>query len=257
MSKATIGWLWVAGQGVLLVALVLWPGGDAWGRPAWLLTVAGVLFFGGLALVAISALGLGALQAAVASGVPTDPAAPFVVQYNVVDAGGNSATAVRLVHLVCGGDEERCSKPDGGNACTVNGVCDVRPTSEAATELSAVQLVGPDVVFLARGTPYRKCTPDLPLDLVCDQVRVAKWRCRVASPMSSRHSFTPILHSHRMYAGCGGDTPRGRRPDDTPGRLCPWPPLRQPGPLGLLSGHKRPWQPYRFVLPLGRPCSVI
>ena len=159
----------------------------AYSDPGW----GAVDDFDGDVSAAVSALGLGALQAAVASGVPTDPAAPFVVQYNVVDAGGNSATAVRLVHLVCGGDEERCSKPDGGNACTVNGVCDVRPTSEAATELSAVQLVGPDVVFLARGTPYRKCTPDLPLDLVCDQVRVAKWRCRVASPIVHTHPSQP------------------------------------------------------------------
>lgn len=59
MSKSTIGWLWVGGQAVLLGALVLWPTGSAWSRPAALLLVAGILFFGGLGLVAFSALGLG------------------------------------------------------------------------------------------------------------------------------------------------------------------------------------------------------
>ena len=59
MSKSVVGWLWVGGQVVLLVALAFWPDGDAWGKPAWLLALAGVLFFGGLALIAISALGLG------------------------------------------------------------------------------------------------------------------------------------------------------------------------------------------------------
>ena len=60
MSNSTTGWLWVAGQGVLLGALVFWPDGDVWGRPSALLALAVVLFFGGLGLVVISALGLGA-----------------------------------------------------------------------------------------------------------------------------------------------------------------------------------------------------
>ena len=60
MSRTTVGWLWVAGQAVLLGALVLVPGGDAWSKPTWLTALAGVLFFGGLALVAVAALGLGA-----------------------------------------------------------------------------------------------------------------------------------------------------------------------------------------------------
>ena len=59
MSKSLVGWLWVAGQAVLLGALVLWPGSDAWPRPTGLLAVAGVLFFAGLVLIAVSAFGLG------------------------------------------------------------------------------------------------------------------------------------------------------------------------------------------------------
>ena len=69
MNKTVVGWLWVAGQGVLLAALVFWPGGDAWGTPAAVLAVAGVLFFGGLGLVVISALGLG--RALTPTPVPT------------------------------------------------------------------------------------------------------------------------------------------------------------------------------------------
>ncbi len=60
MSRSTTGWLWVAGQAALLATLILLPGGDAWAKPSVLLGVAGALFFGGLALVAVAALGLGA-----------------------------------------------------------------------------------------------------------------------------------------------------------------------------------------------------
>lgn len=59
MSKSVVGWLWVAGQGVLLGALVLWPAGDSWPTPASVLSIAGILFFAGLALIAVGALGLG------------------------------------------------------------------------------------------------------------------------------------------------------------------------------------------------------
>jgi len=54
------GWIWVAGQAVLLGALVLLPSRDDWSIPVALLSIAGVLFFGGLAIIAIGALGLGA-----------------------------------------------------------------------------------------------------------------------------------------------------------------------------------------------------
>ena len=128
----------------------------------------------------VSALGLGALQAAMASGVPTDPAAPYAVQYSVVDGAGNSAVAVRLVHLVCGAGEQLCRKPGGEAACTLNGVCDIMPAIQAAPEPASVQLVGPEVVLVPQGTAYRKCSPDLPLDLLCDQVRLkACTRCAV------------------------------------------------------------------------------
>lgn len=69
MSKTSVGWVWVGGQAVLLGALVLWPTGTAWPRPAAVLVVAGILFFSGLGLVAFSALGLG--TALTPSPVPT------------------------------------------------------------------------------------------------------------------------------------------------------------------------------------------
>ena len=119
----------------------------------------------------VSALGLGTLQAAVASGAPTEASEAFVVQYSVVDAAGNAApTAVRIVHLVCSSAERLCYKPDGSTACTVDGVCDVMPSPEVTAEPASVRLVGPDTVFVAQGTPYHACSPDLPLSLLCDQV---------------------------------------------------------------------------------------
>ena len=59
MNKDVTGWLWVAGQAVLLIALIVLPGGDAWPKPAILLLIAGALFFGGLAFIAVAALRLG------------------------------------------------------------------------------------------------------------------------------------------------------------------------------------------------------
>ena len=59
MSRTTIGWIWVAGQAVLLGALILIPGGDDWATPGWLELVAGIAFFGGLAIVGIASLRLG------------------------------------------------------------------------------------------------------------------------------------------------------------------------------------------------------
>lgn len=59
MNRSMIGWLWVGGQALLLGALILIPGRNDWTLPAWLAAVAGVIFFGGLALVAVAALGLG------------------------------------------------------------------------------------------------------------------------------------------------------------------------------------------------------
>lgn len=59
MDRRTIGWLLVAAQAVLIVALVLLPSGDAWPTPAWL-EVTG-LAMGGLGAVwaIVAALRLG------------------------------------------------------------------------------------------------------------------------------------------------------------------------------------------------------
>lgn len=60
MNRSAVGWVWVAGQAVLLGALVLLPGNDHWPTPPWVEVSAAVLFFGGLAFIAVAALGLGA-----------------------------------------------------------------------------------------------------------------------------------------------------------------------------------------------------
>ena len=59
VSKSSIGWIWVGAQAVLLLALVALPTRDDWPFPFLLTVLAGLLFFGGLILAAVAALGLG------------------------------------------------------------------------------------------------------------------------------------------------------------------------------------------------------
>ena len=59
MNRHIIGWLWVGGQAILLGALIVLPNRQAWDRSGALGLIANVLFFGGLALIAIGALRLG------------------------------------------------------------------------------------------------------------------------------------------------------------------------------------------------------
>lgn len=59
MNERLTGWLWVVGQGVLLLALLVLPGNDHWPTPSIVEAVAAVWFFGGLILIAAAALGLG------------------------------------------------------------------------------------------------------------------------------------------------------------------------------------------------------
>lgn len=72
MSRRRIGWLWVAGQAVLLITLVLLPGRDDWATPGWLQLAASAFFFGGLAILAAAAFGLG--TALTPTPVPRDTA---------------------------------------------------------------------------------------------------------------------------------------------------------------------------------------
>lgn len=69
MSREALGWAWVGGQVVLLGALILLPGRDDWPVSSGLGLLASILFFAGLVLVAISALGLG--RALTPTPVPT------------------------------------------------------------------------------------------------------------------------------------------------------------------------------------------
>jgi protein-S-isoprenylcysteine O-methyltransferase Ste14 len=59
VDRRTIGWVFVAGQVVLLVLLVVLPGRDDWPTPSWLRTVAQVVFVAGAVLLIVAALGLG------------------------------------------------------------------------------------------------------------------------------------------------------------------------------------------------------
>lgn len=53
------GWAFVAGQVVLLVALVLVPTADDWPTPPWVQALAAVFTFGGMIVVVVTAMRLG------------------------------------------------------------------------------------------------------------------------------------------------------------------------------------------------------
>ncbi len=59
MNQRAVGWAFVAGQVVLLVALVLLPGGDAWPTGSAVWTTGQVLVIAGLALIIVASLRLG------------------------------------------------------------------------------------------------------------------------------------------------------------------------------------------------------
>jgi len=59
MKDKAIGWGFVAIQGVILVLLVILPGGDAWPTPTWVHSTATALIFLGFAVMIVASLGLG------------------------------------------------------------------------------------------------------------------------------------------------------------------------------------------------------
>jgi protein-S-isoprenylcysteine O-methyltransferase Ste14 len=59
MADDTIGWLFVAAQAGLLVAILVVPGAELWTRPTWLVTIAGILIVVGIVIAAVAALRLG------------------------------------------------------------------------------------------------------------------------------------------------------------------------------------------------------
>lgn len=70
MSRAAVGWAWVAGQALLLGALIFVPGRSDWSQPLLVTIPASVLFFGGFVVVAVAALRLG--SALTPTPVPND-----------------------------------------------------------------------------------------------------------------------------------------------------------------------------------------
>jgi hypothetical protein len=119
----------------------------------------------------VSSLGLSAVQDAVTAGTPTLPRALLVVRYSVADRAGNTAAALRLVHILCSPPAGACSLPDGSLRCTVGGVCDIWSEPQSKAAAVQVHLRGPAVVLLAVGSTYNKCTSQQPLSAACDLVR--------------------------------------------------------------------------------------
>ncbi len=68
MNDEATGWIFVAGQAVLFLAIVLTPSADHWPRPLALVTAASVILVAGIVVTAIAAFGLG--DALTASPVP-------------------------------------------------------------------------------------------------------------------------------------------------------------------------------------------
>ena len=69
MTDRTMGWVFVAVQAVLLVALVVLPGADHWPTPAWVQTTGLAMVVVGLGVVAVSSVRLG--SALTATPVPS------------------------------------------------------------------------------------------------------------------------------------------------------------------------------------------
>ncbi len=59
MDRRVVGWLFVAGQVVLLVALVLLPGRDDWPTPSWVWTLGQAAVIAGLVVLVVASLRLG------------------------------------------------------------------------------------------------------------------------------------------------------------------------------------------------------
>lgn len=156
----------------------------------------------------VSALGLSTVTTAAVSSSPTAPDAPLMISYNVLDAAGNSASAVRLVHLVCGGGEDFCSTADGSPACTVGGVCNMLEQAEEVTVPATVELVGPAVVYIPAGQRYLKCNSNLPLELLCDQVCLqtcnpsSYCRFQLRQDLVSISLFTCVFSARLLIISC-------------------------------------------------------
>jgi protein-S-isoprenylcysteine O-methyltransferase Ste14 len=59
VDRRTVGWAFVAGQVLLLVALVLLPGRDDWPTPSWVWMIGQVLVIAGFVLMIVASLRLG------------------------------------------------------------------------------------------------------------------------------------------------------------------------------------------------------
>ena len=59
VDRRVVGWLFVAGQVVLLVALVLLPGRDDWPTPSWVWMVGQAAVVAGLVVIVVASLRLG------------------------------------------------------------------------------------------------------------------------------------------------------------------------------------------------------
>ncbi|KXZ41637.1 hypothetical protein GPECTOR_350g101 [Gonium pectorale] len=139
-------------------------------------------------------------SAAVDTSRPTPPgsAYSYMVEYQVSDLSGNVALpARRLIALVCAPTERNCTDASGLPSCTRNGMCgsadlinaldlnsnstsgssSLAPTGSSSLTPTAaaltLTLVGPREVRVVQGTPYDRCSSQVPKDQPCDPGAVA------------------------------------------------------------------------------------
>ena len=139
---------------------------------------------------------------AVTTALPTPPATPHIIKYDVSDAAGNAAaTRIRRVFVHCPANAKLCSAEDA----PVQWYCSDSSTlcfaSSGSREAAAqapvvVQLNGPDFVQLALHSTYVACSPTLPLSVTCDRCAA----CLLGSMCS-------MLHFRHLSLVCSGGSP--------------------------------------------------
>lgn len=134
---------------------------------------------------------------------PTPALEPYSLRYTVQDNAGNLAVALRRVYVDCTPGSAICPAdefwPGSLPTCGAGGVCGLNPAlllggkeletlnqkegvlrmamyppGEAASRAPPViELIGPEVVQVPQGAPYRACEADTPARVVCDRGAVA------------------------------------------------------------------------------------
>ena len=135
---------------------------------------------------------------------PTGPSEPYSLRFTVADSAGNTASAVRRIHVVCPPGTSFCPAdefwPGSEPACAAMGACGLNaalliggadaaggrglvpeggllqllldPLDRALRDQPlppVLRLLGPEVVRVPQGAPYYACEAGAPARVVCDR----------------------------------------------------------------------------------------